>query len=705
MPALIRALAVLATLPCATPSPAAVPQAGAYYTLTSVRSNLVLGIPGGSATSGVQADQESDTNCLCQQWQFVDNGDGWYRIQSRASGKVLDVQAHGDAQGTPLVQWEWHGSNNQLWRLADTPDGSVKLESRSSGYVADVTDASMRPGAGLQQWNDWNGANQRWRLAQVKADARSGTHVSAAGAWRVDVFVNGRYVGQAGDVAPSAAIAAALVPGAENIIGLRATSTSPQNRHVFAELAGAFGRVGTSALWRAKAATPAEVSEPVGAWTTTAFDDADWSVASPKDAATPEGFPVDGPARAIWSASDADATVLARLRVYLPLGLDANVPTGFAQGVTGGGGGEVVRVSTPQALAYQLCRSKDSRGYCADAVPRIIELSGMIDFRGTEGRSQESACVQKACTAPMKSELITPTFGACVGKPLQSVTVDTAALAPLQVGSNKTILGLGASSGIQGKGLTLRGGVSNIIVRNIHLTDLNSQLVWGGDALTIDGAKGVWIDHDHFARIGRQMIVSGWAPASNVTVSWNDFDGLTEFAAQCNGEHYWVMLALGSADTYTLHDNFIHDTSGRMPHAGGLNQASVAMHMVNNFFVRVGGHAANPQTPLASLLLEGNYFRKVTQPMQIDKANPGLAWMPIEGRASAGVDPCLSVLKRACQDNVANPMPADGVAQMPLDLAALRKVAATGRPLVSPYPAREVQAVVPYLAGPGHLPQ
>lgn len=31
--------------------------------------------------------------------------------------------------------------------------------------------------------------------------------------------------------------------------------------------------------------------------------------------------------------------------------------------------------------------------------------------------------------------------------------------------------------------------------RNIAITDINPQYVWGGDAITINQADNVWIDH------------------------------------------------------------------------------------------------------------------------------------------------------------------------------------------------------------------
>lgn len=49
-----------------------------------------------------------------------------------------------------------------------------------------------------------------------------------------------------------------------------------------------------------------------------------------------------------------------------------------------------------------------------------------------------------------------------------TVTYDNAGLNPLQVGSNKTLLGKGSSAGIRGKGLYLSSS-NNVIIQNIKI--------------------------------------------------------------------------------------------------------------------------------------------------------------------------------------------------------------------------------------------
>jgi hypothetical protein len=66
--------------------------------------------------------------------------------------------------------------------------------------------------------------------------------------------------------------------------------------------------------------------------------------------------------------------------------------------------------------------------------------------------------------------------------------------------------------------LRMANGVSNIIIQNIHVTEINPEFVWGGDGITIDDADMIWIDHVKTSLIGRQHIVLGTESSGKVTI-------------------------------------------------------------------------------------------------------------------------------------------------------------------------------------------
>ncbi|WP_024647319.1 right-handed parallel beta-helix repeat-containing protein [Pseudomonas syringae] len=384
----------------------------------------------------------------------------------------------------------------------------------------------------------------------------------------------------------------------------------------------------------------------------------------------------------------------------------ADVPEGFAKGVTGGGSAAAVHPATLDELRSALCASYDSRGACTDDTSRVIVLDHLFDFRGSlvssgSAETTEPGCVVKPCPQGGEQLALNGANNFCQSRPPVRVTYDNAGLKPLKVGSNKTLIGVGNKGGIQGAGLFIGDGAHNVIVRNLTLSDINPHVVWGGDALTLNKADGVWIDHNTFARIGRQMIVTGWGTASHVTISSNEFDGRTPYSSTCDGHHYWVWLFLGSQDTLTLSRNYIHDTSGRAPHSGGMNNSQVTAQLVNNVFQRMTYQGAiMSRTSSSQLLVEGNDFENVAHPLFNDTDQPGTAFALFEPVSAAASDACMSVIGRAC---VANRQRSSGDDYRPQDESALQAFKAYRQYLAVPVAAEEAWARVPGEAGVGKV--
>lgn len=508
------------------------------------------------------------------------------------------------------------------------------------------------------------------------------------GTGEFQVFLNGVALG-GGDAGNPFARAVALQPGQDNALAIKASRGTSANPTVFVHLEGDFGQLGSGTAWRARplAQTGAATNN---AWTQPDYDDSTWEAAQPSTQARPSGAPAYSPASPVWSQAAAD-TIVLRTVLYVPDQFAPQAPRGFGRQTRGGAGGETIRVSTPDALL---------RAVQGDT-PRIIEIAGPIDFTGTEGTATTRACYQQRCPAPLQSELLSDQLGGCsqLGKATFNVNYDRAGVTPLVVGSNKTLLGVSTDAAIRGKGLTLKNGVRNIIIRNLTISDINPQLIWGGDALTIDGAEHVWVDHVRFARVGRQMLVTGYGQATHVTLSWNEFDGVTPYAAYCDGAHYWVWLLLGANDTITFDNNWVHNTSGRAPHAGGSGNAAVTAHLVNNFFDRVSGHAIDADTNAVRLLLEGNLFYQVERPIDASPDAPDNVYAPSPDTNVFAA--CQTALGRPCVANWAE----NTLTGASYGTTVLNRFAQFSRvDLPAPYPVSKVHKLVPHLAGPGHLP-
>ncbi|KAG6942829.1 hypothetical protein JG688_00017900 [Phytophthora aleatoria] len=325
-------------------------------------------------------------------------------------------------------------------------------------------------------------------------------------------------------------------------------------------------------------------------------------------------------------------------------------PSGLAADTTGGAGGETVYpTSTSELVAF-----------LNDTEPLVIVLNQTFDFRGTEGTTTEMGCRpghKRACMAKNNGfkdqDVILGSgglnnTGGCTNGTEVEVTYDNAAIKRMNVKGNKTVRGIGRSGVIMGKGLTLNG--DNIILQNIHITELNPHVVWSGDAIFMQGSNKatttlskIWLDHAKVSRVGRQMIVTNKAGVATMTISNSDFDGNTEYSATCDGHHYWTFLFYGKNTGVSMLNNYVHGTSGRSPKIGGNPNEHVVVHVANNYWGNNTGHSFEIGAN-GYVIAEGNYFDNTKQPLY--KGADGALY------AATNSDECSKYLGRQCAGNV-----------------------------------------------------
>jgi pectin lyase len=321
---------------------------------------------------------------------------------------------------------------------------------------------------------------------------------------------------------------------------------------------------------------------------------------------------------------------------------------GLAAGVTGGGSAAPVYPTTIAQL----------KAYLSDSVPRVIILNKAFDFRGSEGTKTESGCrpdYTRACIAKkngfqsqdviLQSGGMANTGGCSNGSPTP-VTYDIAGTKnPLKVLANKTLKGQGTKGVIIGKGLHIAG--NNVIIQNIHITNLNPHLVWGGDAIYIQGTdtgvtmEKVWLDHVKISLVGRQMITTNAASVKSLTISNSEFDGQTTWSATCDGRHYWGFIFYGNTKV-SLINNYVHHTSGRSPKFSGTSgKYNVYAHIANNYWYDNSGHSFEV-ADTAYVLSEGNYFEKTVLPNLVQDSGY------VMSTTAANKATCSASMKREC---------------------------------------------------------
>ncbi|MFC7990743.1 pectinesterase family protein [Streptomyces pilosus] len=181
----------------------------------------------------------------------------------------------------------------------------------------------------------------------------------------------------------------------------------------------------------------------------------------------------------------------------------------------------------------------------------------------------------------------------------------------IKVASDKTIVGSGTSGHIVGGGFFLGPGVHNVIIRNLTIRDAY-QGIWNDkehdfDAIQMDGAHHVWIDHNDLRNMADGLI-DVRKDSTYVTVSWNRLSQ--------NNKTFGIGWTENVTTDITIHHNWIRETEQRNPSTDNAAHA----HLYNNFLEDVAntgitssyGNYARGGT---RMVLENSSFQGIRNPV------------------------------------------------------------------------------------------
>ncbi|KAL1601474.1 hypothetical protein SLS60_006389 [Paraconiothyrium brasiliense] len=330
-----------------------------------------------------------------------------------------------------------------------------------------------------------------------------------------------------------------------------------------------------------------------------------------------------------WALSFAPSALSAALPVKRAISsVVSGTPIGFASSATGGG----------DAIPVYPTTIDDLKKYLTSSDPQVIVIDGEYNFAGSEGTQTLQACNSYSCTPENGGQALLNTLNGC-STSTYDVEIDTAAYQGIQVKSDKTLVGKNGAT-LNGKGLRLVS-VSNIIIQNLKVTNLNPEYVWGGDAFTLSGTSNIWIDHVETSQTGRQHYSFGTDPNDHITISNSFINGKTTNSATCDSHTYWGEEMVGTDDSITWYANHVYMTSGRSPALSG----GTLLHAVNNVFEDNTGHLIEGGGSAARGIFEGNVFKSITT--TLDSGYAGKLF----GATASNAASCSTALGRSCEAN------------------------------------------------------
>ncbi len=225
----------------------------------------------------------------------------------------------------------------------------------------------------------------------------------------------------------------------------------------------------------------------------------------------------------------------------------------------------------------------------------------------------------------------------------ERITTDSNASIIMSIGSNKTVYGAVTGAGL--KNIEMRVSGKNVIIRNLVLGEVIAYDTYkgkGNDALSLNGATHVWVDHCEFhSNLSPKDNSGDDVPDSGDADFKKDFyDGLLDLKngaswvtiSNCYFHDHWKAFLCGSGDSHddgdsdmrlTVVDCFFKDINSRQP----LFRWGKA-HLFNNYFLsedtEIKGNSNCIDVRVGSAVLaEANYFSGVKNPIGIDLAGSG----------------------------------------------------------------------------------
>ncbi len=132
-----------------------------------------LSVSQASFNDGAELLAWDDRGAVEQQWVLRLVEDGWFRVESFNSEKVMGVWSGSTEAGARVVQWQNNGSNDQQWRFIPVlKDGNTyyKIQNRKSGLFLTYGEGEVINGSLAVQGEDSESAALLWEARVSQGD-------------------------------------------------------------------------------------------------------------------------------------------------------------------------------------------------------------------------------------------------------------------------------------------------------------------------------------------------------------------------------------------------------------------------------------------------------------------------------------------------------------------------------------------------------
>ncbi|MGR7946957.1 RICIN domain-containing protein [Paenibacillus sp. M.A.Huq-81] len=136
--------------------------------LFNPQSGKALDVQGAGTADGARLIIWDFFNFSNQRWrlQYVDHN-GYYKLIDSNSNKAIDVYGVSTANGAIIHIWTPYNTDSQLWKPVNLNDGTYKFINKLSGKALDVKNGGTANLTPVHLWEDNGSGAQKWRLIPV----------------------------------------------------------------------------------------------------------------------------------------------------------------------------------------------------------------------------------------------------------------------------------------------------------------------------------------------------------------------------------------------------------------------------------------------------------------------------------------------------------------------------------------------------------
>ena len=141
---------------------------GEYEISSSIDNNLIFDIQGASCEDNAKLQLWNNIGKAQQRFYIEYQGNGYYKIKVKKSGKMLDVENGGLKEKTNVQQYYDNGSDAQQWIIYDLGNGMYNIISKCNGLYMSTSDANVKRETKILLKKFQNTSEQSFKFNKIK---------------------------------------------------------------------------------------------------------------------------------------------------------------------------------------------------------------------------------------------------------------------------------------------------------------------------------------------------------------------------------------------------------------------------------------------------------------------------------------------------------------------------------------------------------